>query len=114
MQVAELKKLCNESKIKFSTTANKAALVDLLLSSLTPEIANSVDAIGGVNLDKTQNNLQAVHSRLRSRHFPGSKIWQMPASVRSRPYVSKHGKRVIDMTARLKEPKFLSCSLSMI
>ena len=57
MQVSELKKLC---KIKVSNTANKTALVDLLLNSLTPETAHNVDAIGGVNLDKTQNSLQAV------------------------------------------------------
>ena len=60
MQISELKKLCKESKIKFSNTANKAALVDLLLNTLAPETANNVDAIGAVNLDKTQNRLQAV------------------------------------------------------
>jgi hypothetical protein len=112
MQVSELKRLCKESKIKFSNKANKAASVDLLLNSLASETAINVDALGGVNLDKTQNRLQAVHSC--SRQFPRSKMWQMPASFRSLPYVNKHGKRVVEMSASVKVPKFLSCSVSMI
>lgn len=59
MQVSELKKLRKDSRIKFSNTANKAALVDLLFNTLAPETANNV-AVGGVNPDKTQNSLQAV------------------------------------------------------
>lgn len=57
MQVSELQKLC---KIKVSVTANKAALVDLLLNSLAPETADNIDAIGGANLNKAQNSLQPV------------------------------------------------------
>ena len=108
MQVCDLKRLCKESKIKFSSQATKAALVHLLLTGLTSETTN-VDAISGVNLEKANKSLQTVHSR--SRHIPRSKIWQLPASFNSLLYISKHGRRVV---ANVKASKFLSCSVNMI
>jgi hypothetical protein len=101
MQVCDLKRLCKDNKIKFSSQAKKAALVGLLLTKLTSENTD-VDTISGVNLEKADKRLQAVHSR--SRHIPGSKMWRLPASFNSFLYVSKHGRRAVGMIASVKAP----------
>lgn len=82
----------------------KAALVDLLLTNLTSETTTNVDAISGVNLGKAHKSLQAVCSR--SRYIFCSKMWQLPASFNSLLYVSKHGRKVVVMTASVKAPKY--------
>jgi len=111
MQVCDLKSVCKDNKIKFSSQVKKAALVDLLLTHLTSASTN-VGAISAVNLEKANKSLQAVHSR--SRYIPGRKMWQLPASFNSFLYVSKHGRRAVGMIASVKAPKFLSCSVSMM